>query len=723
MPTDPSSGSQAADSAAGPRTGAPRTKAGASPSHQSSPETPGALKTPRLPPNAPVTALKGVGEATAEMLRGHGLATLQDLAFCFPHRAEPVVDCAFPTTEVLGQRVRLRGVVRTARNRWLPGRRSMTTIRFAVDGEARTAEAPTPEESGSSADVDVAFFNQPWLARNVEVGSERSFEGVLDQHRERWKLVSPRILSIDEDGPAGPVSLVHADREGLSSKRIRSLVEQAFAHIDRNALQLPWLPPDVEHGFATPADAVHAMHAPETVEEHEDARRLFARAEAAELFMRVERARASRQTWRAHPCPTNAEVRARIFARLPFQLTADQAAAVDVLFEQLCGPAPCGVLLQGDVGTGKTAVALCAALAVIAHRQQVAFLAPTELLAEQHAEAIGRTLAATQVRCSVLTGSMKAKTRREAELAIANGEVDLVFGTHALFSSGTEFSSLGLVVIDEQHRFGVDQRAELVRKGRAPHVLVMTATPIPRTAAWAMFGDLDTLTLRTRPGGHQPPRAMHLPKGQWARVLRTIARHLVRDERVFVVCPLVGEEGEKGGAVALHESLRKAFRCGLVHGRLSGEERRATTQAFREGQLDVLIGTTVLEVGIDVPAATLMVVVKPERFGLATLHQLRGRVGRGAKRGVCLLVGEHNARVQAMCQTTDGFELAETDLWLRGSGELFGTKQSGTGELRAFNPMQDRDLLLGVRDAVRDSGIAFAGSSKPPTSSHRGSKP
>jgi ATP-dependent DNA helicase RecG len=308
----------------------------------------------------------------------------------------------------------------------------------------------------------------------------------------------------------------------------------------------------------------------------------------------------------------------------------------------------------------------------------------------------------------LLTAGLEPKARAAAEAQVAAGGPVFVFGTHALFAERTRFVRLGLAIIDEQHRFGVDQRMQLVHKGPDPHVLVMTATPIPRTLALTQFGDLDVVVLRQRPPGRRLVRALFVASARWARVRRSIARAVRRGGVVFVVCPAVGEDGEKGGAVLVEASLRAEFRTGLVHGRMPAGERQAVLAAFRAGRFDVLVGTTVLEVGVDVPAATLMVVVMAERFGIATLHQLRGRVGRGLRRGLCILCGSASPRVQAVCGTTDGFALAETDLLLRGSGELLGTAQSGFADLRALDPVEDLELLQRVRAAVRSGSDVTA---------------
>ena len=342
------------------------------------------------------------------------------------------------------------------------------------------------------------------------------------------------------------------------------------------------------------------------------------------------------------------------------------------------------------------------ALATLARGYQVAFLAPTELLAEQHLASVQPWLAGSAVRAVLVTASRGAAERRAAQRELASGSAHLVFGTHALLSGSTVFGNLGLCIIDEHHRFGVAQRMRLLAKGRDPHVLVMTATPIPRTLTLALFGDLESVLMRERPLGRPVARAFHMGRNDWQRVLAITRRRVARRQRVFFVSPKIGEDGSEGGATALAAALGRHFEVGLVHGRMNAADRQQVTAAFRRGEFQILVGTTVLEVGVDVPEATLMVVVGCDRFGLATLHQLRGRVGRGRRRGLCLLVGASGARTEALCRTTDGFALAEEDLAIRGSGELLGMRQSGAGDLRALDPVADLNLLLEARAAVRE---------------------
>jgi ATP-dependent DNA helicase RecG len=630
-----------------------------------------------LGPEAPLACLPGIGPGTAARLQAAGLATVFDLVTFFPRRCRPLRDLTTPADEAVGELVRLRGVVDAVRSAWLPGRRSMVTVAFAADDGCR---------------FDAAFFNQPWLRRTYRPGERRLVEGVLARKGRRFVLQQPRILPRDSE-PAGEVQLRYPEVPGIGAARLQQWLAHALAALDWARVALPPLPPGLAEFEQAPASLLLAMHRPKDHAEHEAARRHFAVREAVQLFTAVERARAARAARPARAFAVDPALAARIRARIPFALTDDQEQALAALWRRLAGPAAMGVLLQGDVGTGKTAVAVGAALAVLARGASVAFLAPTELLAEQHHAAVARWLAGSGVAVRLCTAANR------------DGDADpeapaLVFGTHALLGDDAPLGRPSLVIVDEQHRFGVAQRMALVHKGDNPHVLVMTATPIPRTLALAMFGDLDTVVLASRPPGHRPVRACHVPAERWPRVVRSIARAVQRGGAVYVVCPAVGEDGEKGGVLRMFAALRQRFRCGLVHGRMRPAERQQVLQAFRDGELDVLVGTTVLEVGVDVPRATLIVVAAAERFGIATLHQLRGRVGRGRRRGLAILCGTRTERVAAVCRTTDGFALAEADLALRGSGELLGTAQSGFGELRALDPVDDLDLLLRVRRAV-----------------------
>ncbi|MCB9876208.1 MAG: DEAD/DEAH box helicase [Planctomycetes bacterium] len=630
-----------------------------------------------LAPDAPLHALPGVGLRTAQRLREAGLARLFDLALLFPRRARALRALEAPDEGALGELVRLEGSVHNVALAWLPGRRAMVTVRFAcADGST----------------FDVPFFNQPWMKKNFPAGHRRAVEGVLQKKGRRFVVHQARVQPAGA-APDSAVQLHYPEVDGVSATRLAGWIASVLDRLDWARVTLDALPAGLEELQATPRELLLAMHRPADVAEHERARRHFAVREALLLFARVEQARRARAERAAQAFPVDAKLAQRIRDRIPFALTGDQERAVQALWQRLAGPAAMGVLLQGDVGTGKTAVAVAAAMAVLARGADVAFLSPTELLAEQHHAAVSRWFAGSEVEVVLCTASQR--------LAAVHRKARLIFGTSALLSQDVVFASLGLVVVDEQHRFGVQQRMALVQKAQNPHVLVMTATPIPRTLALTLFGDLDAVMLATRPEGRPGVRAFHVATERWARAVRSIDRAVRRGGRVFVVCPAVGEDGEKGGVQRVFDALCQRFRCASVHGRLKAAERQRAVAAFRDGEVDVLVGTTVLEVGVDVPEATLVVVVAADRFGIATLHQLRGRVGRGARRGLALLCGARTARVDAVCSTTDGFELAERDLALRGSGELLGTQQSGFGELRALDPVEDLALLRRVRDAAR----------------------
>lgn len=644
-----------------------------------------------LAPDALLTSLPGVGPTTARRLAAAGLVRAFDLATFFPRRYRPLRELAQPSEAALGELVRLEGSVHKVALNWLPGRRAMVTVTFACDDGSTFA---------------AQFFNQPWLKKNFPAGERRRVEGLLQQKGRRFVLGSPKVLAKGAD-PSGEVQLRYADVEGVGASRLLQWIGFVLDHLDWSSVVLPELPPGLDEHAAAPRELLLRMHRPRDVGEHEHARRHFAVREAVQLFERVERARRARHQRPATPFPVDGELRRRILERIPFALTGDQREAVEQLWLRLAcrdgaggdgagGGGAMGALLQGDVGTGKTAVAIACAMAVLARGALCAFLAPTELLAEQHHATVSRWLRGTGVQVLLCTASSRRTIPADGPR--------LVFGTHALLSSDVALPGLGLVVVDEQHRFGVDQRMQLVQKGHNPHVLVMTATPIPRTLALVLFGDLDVVTVRQRPGDRAGAPAFHVATERWPRAVQSIARAVRRQGRVFVVCPAVGEQGEKGGVVRVHEALQQRFRCALVHGRQKAQERQRALALFQEGIVDVLVGTTVLEVGVDVPDATLMVVVSADRFGIATLHQLRGRVGRGRRRGLALLCGPQSDRIRAVCETTDGFVLAEKDLQLRGSGELLGTQQSGFAELRALDVLEDLDVLRRVRAAVRGDG-------------------
>ncbi|MHC5063125.1 MAG: ATP-dependent DNA helicase RecG [Planctomycetota bacterium] len=641
----------------------------------------------RFLPSQPTTRLQGVGPKLAETLAQAGIGNIGDLLRFFPRRLEEVLELEGPEEAGIDRLVRLQARVDSSRLIWLPGRRNMLRVDFF---------AP------SGAPFQAAFFNQPYLRKQLEPGEERILEGQLERRGETWSLKAPRIMPKAYEA-TGPCRLRYPEVPGISELRLRGLIRQALGACDLAEVLAAALPASLVDEFGPNEAALLAMHEPESVQAHEAARQRFAILEAVDLFRRVEKiVRARAQVLAPELAIDGKASEAQLTRCLPFTLTDQQAAAVRSLRRSLQGPAAMAVLLQGDVGSGKTAVALAAALDVISAGHQVALLAPTELLAEQHFACLQDWLAGEDIKVELLCGSLQPKERARIAENLAAGRIDLVLGTHALISEGTRFQKLGLVIIDEQHRFGVAQRAALIKKGSNPHLLVMTATPIPRTLTLTIFGDMQPLYLEGLPPGRRPVHSIFLERKAWPRILRSIRACLKRGGQVFVVCPKIGEEGEKGGAVRMQQELSQHLDARLVHGRMPASERQEVTAAFRRGEFSVLVGTTVLEVGIDVPNAQLMIIIGADRFGLATLHQLRGRIGRGNLRGLCILSGEETARSRAICASRDGFALAEEDLRIRGAGELLGRAQSGALDFRALDPIEDMALLQRARQAVRE---------------------
>ncbi|MFK7960431.1 MAG: helicase-related protein [Phycisphaerales bacterium] len=519
----------------------------------------------------------------------------------------------------------------------------------------------------------------------------------------------------DASGPPAEMLPVYAATEGLPSRMIGSIIRRALP--DALPAVDDHLPPAYrdERDLPALAAAIATIHDPADQAQADAARRRLAFDELLLLQLAVMMKRAERtRTTHAVALPRTDAIAARIESRLPFQYTDDQRAAVLEIAADLARPTPMNRLLQGDVGAGKTVVALDAMLVAVAARRQAALVAPTELLAEQHERSLRSLLDGSDVRLARLTGSMAMAERRAIVAGLASGEFDIVVGTHALLGEGVQFAHLSLVVVDEQHRFGVHQRAALRDRGgdgSAPHVLVMTATPIPRTLAMTVFGDLDVSVIRGLPPGRTPIRTELATPDQLGRVQEIMGETVDRGEQVYVVVPAVeGDDDQEltsvsGRVAQLEAGPLHGRRIAGVHGRLSADDRAATMDAFHAGEIDVLVATTVIEVGVDVANATLMVVEDADRFGLAQLHQLRGRVGRGDRPGRCLLVADPatddgTRRLEAIAATTDGFEIAEADLLIRGPGEVFGTRQSGLAPFRVADLVRDRRLLtLARKDA------------------------
>ncbi|MCZ6806353.1 MAG: ATP-dependent DNA helicase RecG [Deltaproteobacteria bacterium] len=645
-----------------------------------------------------IETLPGIGPRTGAVLRERGYQTVGDLLWLMPRRYD---DQRHPTPihELrAGEYAVVAGKVRTTR-------------RFPRGGhmgfEARLeTEQPPPDHAGYDELKLVWFRTVPGLSQRFEVGASVRVAGRVNEYRGVATIAHPEVL---KEGEPGVIEPRYPDIPGIRRKTLQRAVRAA---VDRAAREVPDLIPEelrAEVGVGPIGDALLSIHVPspavldaEPGGSHPAQHRLALEELVLwELALRLRRAREQRGT--AQPFAPEPAVSTACVA-FPFELTTAQRAAVTALSASLNQEKPMRNLLQGDVGCGKTAVALVACAQVVGGGAQAAFLAPTELLADQHAATLQPTAEKLGLRLGVFTGALSKDQRRAMLDRMATGAVDLVVGTHALLSGEIRFANLGLVVVDEQHRFGVAQRLRLgVRDStRRPHLLVMTATPIPRSLALVLYAGLDLTTIDAKPPGRLPTTTRMLPRADRSKVFRQLERALEAGGRAYVVCPAISSSDELIGIDHTLAEMKEHFGAdvvGQIHGRLSGDERRARMRDFADGALKILVGTTVLEVGVDVPAANIIVVEQADRFGLAQLHQLRGRVGRAGQRSACLLtyVGplspEAEARLQALCETDDGFRLAETDLELRGPGHLFGYRQSGTSGLQFANLTKDGDLL------------------------------
>ena len=666
----------------------------------------------------PVTRLKGVGDRKAEGLAAVGVENLADLLTYYPRRyVDRTNECRVRDLEVGEEALVLVTVDRVAARR-TKGRPPRTLV--------------TAEVSDDTGRLRVTFFNQAWRERQLSPGTPVALFGKVDMYGGRRQMTNPVVDLIGRrTGRIVPI-YPQSEKAGLSTWEIGAWVEEALRRSQPRGLADP-VPEWVldRYDLVRRGEAIAGIHAPESMAHKEVARKRLVLDELLRVQLAlVQRKRHVERTTRGITQVTEGPLLDAFVSRLPFTLTDDQQAAIAEIAADLAAPHPMHRLLQGDVGAGKTVVAVWTLLAAVEGGHQGAFMAPTEVLAEQHAAGIRALLdgvevpdsgtslfGARPVRVELLTNRVGAADRRRILAGLAAGEVDVAIGTHALIQEGVDFASLGAAVIDEQHRFGVEQRAALRDKaggGPVPDVLVMTATPIPRTAAMTVYGDLDVTVIRSRPAGRQPivttwARTEEDEAETWAAVRREVAA----GRQAYVVTPLI-EESDKLEVRSAEDTFArleadelKGLRLGLLHGRMGPADKEATMHQFREGRLDVLVATTVIEVGVDVPNATVMVVLDADRFGIAQLHQLRGRVGRGSERSWCYLVSqsdtpEAEARLDALVQTTDGFALAEVDLDLRGEGTIMGERQKGRSDLKLASLRRDRDWVSHARE------VAFA---------------
>lgn len=695
-----------------------------------------AMHTPAL--TDPLEKLPGLSRRDVQAFKRLGLHTVEDILYHFPHRYDDYSTWKKIAKLTVGATETVVGTV--------------SAVHLVSSGRSRV-EVVVSDETGA---IRAVFFNQPWLAKQLTVGSTIVLSGKVSAFNGARQFVNPKWEPYAPDGSTlhtGRLVPVHRLTKGLIDRNARRVIKHVVDTVT------PTVPDHLPEAVRQRTDlmplgmALAQIHYPDSQQHLEQARRRLGFDEFLFIQIGVLQRRMLWQGEMGYAMRFLEPLHRQFLAALPFSLTGAQQRAIEEIFADLARPVPMARLLQGDVGSGKTVVAAAALLQTIGNGFQGAIMAPTEILAEQHYKGLKKLLGAVSVprqarqtdqgedwqtrldpeeaarlaeiktllgmsdaedrdgqgvRVALLTGSLGAKERRRVLEGIADGTIDLVVGTHALLTEQVRFHSLGLVVVDEQHRFGVEQRQRLRDKGFNPHMLVMTATPIPRTLTLTIYGDLDTSVLDELPPGRQTIRTRWVRKADREKAYRHIRREVAKGRQAFVICPLVeeSEDVDLPSAEEMYEILRREvfpdLRVALLHGRMLPREKDEVMRAFRDHQFDILVSTPVIEVGIDVPNASTIVIEGAERFGLAQLHQFRGRVGRGEHQSYCILISDKDdndvtrQRLEAVEQTTDGFKLAEIDLRLRGPGEFFGTRQSGTPDLKVAR-LADTRLLHAAR--------------------------
>ncbi|MBW7866293.1 MAG: ATP-dependent DNA helicase RecG [Candidatus Hydrogenedentes bacterium] len=657
--------------------------------------------------SSPVSALEGIGPKRAALLEQLGLRTLGDLLFHFPREYRDYRQIT-PIAEVRqGELATVEAEIIGMRHVRLPRRQSLAHLTL----------------QDATGTMSATFFGRGFLVGTVFVkGARGLFTGKVSEYKGPC-LANPEyeLLTGDEEDllNTGRLVPVYPAAEGLTQRMLRRWVRALLPLAAPLAAEA--LPGKLRarHGLPGMEEALREVHFPGSPENAASARRRLAFEELLVLQADIlERRQSLRRESRAHPNRINGPLLKGLHRRLPFVLTGAQERAVSDIVSDMASPVPMLRLIQGDVGCGKTLVALHAVAVAADGGAQTAFMAPTEILAEQHAASLRELLEPMGLTVAVLTGNTP-DSRRIREL-VAGGGVDVVVGTHALFQESTRFKRLGLAVIDEQHRFGVCQRALLSAKGPRPDVLQMTATPIPRSLALTVFGEMDLTVIDEMPPGRQPVKTRRIPESKLPDLYRHIGKEAGLGRQTYIVCPLVEESAHRGGQTAvlrhfqeLSEGPLAGVPAAVLHGRMCQEEKDAVLRAFRRGEVRVLFSTTVIEVGIDVPRATMMVIENAAEFGLTQLHQLRGRVGRGSETSYCFLLGkpktpEGRERLEILCEHGSGFDIAEADLRLRGPGEVFGARQAGISDLRLADLILDARLL----DLARREAAALIGKPK-----------
>lgn len=643
-----------------------------------------------------LTDLKGVGDRTAQDFASVGVRTVRDLLHYTPRAYEDYSHVQTIASIKPGM-VTIKAVIKQATGRYV--RRGM-----------HITEAVASDDSGS---VRLVWFNQPYRATALRPGKEYYIAGKLEFRSGRFAITSPG-MELVSDVPVHTARIVPIYRQSrvITTKQIRSAMAEAVKH----AKSYPNVLPDdyvKKYHLHRYADALVQLHFPTSTKELEKAKRTMSFIEVFELMLASKILKNEIKHEPAPTIPFNEPLAKKFVSSLPFKLTDAQRAAMWHILQDMEKPHPANRLLEGDVGSGKTVVAAMAGLMAISQGYQVALLAPTELLARQHAESVAELLAPLKFDTSVslLIGSLKKSQKQTARGHIQDGSIKFIIGTHALLQD-VEFQNLGLIIVDEQHRFGVEQRKQLLKQtGKVPHVLSMTATPIPRSLALTLYGELDISLLDAMPPGRKTIQTSIVSPNSRDKLEQHIRDEITKGHQVYVVCPVITEDTKLQTVSAeatykrLSESAFKDMRVGLLHGKMKADEKAAVMESFVRGEIDILVTTTVIEVGVNVPNATLMVIEGAERFGLAQLHQLRGRVGRSSAQAYCYVIPSDSKapsqRLRSFARITNGFQLAEIDLELRGPGAIYGTLQHGALDLK-FASLTDHRLLAQVREAVSE---------------------
>ncbi|WP_317856224.1 ATP-dependent DNA helicase RecG [Chakrabartyella piscis] len=643
---------------------------------------------------SPVAMLKGIGEQREKKLNRLGIFTIEDLLTHFPREYKDRSQMTHIGDLELNEESTFLAQVKFQGDNIRLGRFLLTRIMVG-------------DETGV---VGALWYNQPYLKNTLIVGNWYLITGKLQKKYGKNEVVVSDFEKVGDNFAGGRILPIYPSVEGLSQKMLRNLMEEALEQVGSNLQE--YLPVDIRKKchLAERNFAIEEIHFPKTEESFHDARRRLVFEEFFVLQGALLTLKSQLTDIGTGIQFKNPDAMTAFQKTLPFDLTGAQKRVLGEMQAEILDGKRMNRLVQGDVGSGKTAVAMTIAYWAIQNGYQVAMMAPTEVLANQHMQSFSESFSKLGIETVLLTGALKAKEKREALAKVANGEAKMIVGTHAVMQKGVEYHNLALAITDEQHRFGVRQRGALTEKGDEPHTLIMTATPIPRTLALILYGDLDISILDELPPGRQKIDTMAVDSRYHERIYTFLEREVAKGRQGYVICPMIAENEkiEVQNVLDYTEELRarlKNCRVACVHGKQKPKEKQETMELFAEGELDILVSTTVIEVGINVPNSTIMLIENAERFGLAQLHQLRGRVGRGGEKSYCILVSDSKSklskeRLKTLVDSDDGFVISETDLKLRGTGEFFGTRQHGLPELKIANMYTDMPILLEAQKAA-----------------------